>query len=121
MVSSSELDCFVGEVAKQVNHMNSLYNGLPEKEGELIANMFWLVKCKILKKIRRKKLLKSSMRMKGMLIDRQHGANVVVIEYNLSSTFSSSQRHTLQVCNAFGGVMDTAKLCSHVQKLLFQS
>ena len=117
MVSSAESEYLVGKVTKQANNMNVLHDGLAEKSGELLANMFWLAECKIIKRLRKGKPLKKTTNIEGMLIDRQHGAVILLVKFQISP-FGVPNLHQLSIINEMSGIMDTEVLCGHITKLL---
>ena len=47
-----------------------------QKSGELLANMHWMVNCKILQE-------KEYIEGKNMLVDRQHGAIILHLEFKI--------------------------------------
>lgn len=110
--SSAKSDYLVNE---QCHQMNVLFHDLPEKSGELLANMFWLAKCKILKRYKLGKPLKET-KIKGMLLDRQHGAVILALQFHISS-FEEQNYHQLHILNQMSGTMDTDILCGHIQEL----
>lgn len=110
MMSSADSDYFIGETSKgetskQQNQMNAVVHGLPEKLGELVANMWWMGTAKLVKRILKGKGTQD-ITIEGFLLDKAHGALHVHMTFHLDGT-----KHKLKVLSCANGVLSSDILC----------
>lgn len=102
MISSGDSDYFI---VKQQNAMTAVSHGLPEKLGELVANMWWIATAKVIKRILKGKEVDETI-VEGFLLDKAHGAIHLKVTFHLNNT-----QHTLTVLSCTNGILLPSVLC----------
>ena len=102
------------------------YTGLPDKVGELVANLHWLLVANIINQITaRSENTIRSITSKGLLIDKMQGCGILCmasgqlcdVDEDVDSTADASQ-FVIKVSQPYCGRMKPSILCHLTKKLL---
>ena len=95
------------------------YTGIPEKMGELVASLYWLLVANVVKEICVGSSL-STVTTRGLLLDKYLNSAIhCQVEGRLCDVNSNDRcGFSIRVSQPFCGRMSPAWLCFHLQKLL---